>query len=72
MNPSRWIRFKKARSFLSDFRSDCIFRGQMLCSWVLHDLLKNVQNVQHTLTFQSFLLILGHIKSRPMKRDVMW
>ena len=40
--------------------------------WLLRDLLKTVQNVQYNLTFVLFLLILGHIKSRPMKRHVMW
>ena len=39
--------------------------------WVLHDLLQTVQNVQYNLTFLSFLLILGHIKSRLMKRHVI-
>ena len=40
--------------------------------WVLHDVLQTVEDVHHTLTFLSFLLILGHIKRRPTKRHVMW
>ena len=48
----------------------CIFLSDTMFL-VLHDLLKTVQNVQYNLTFLSFLSILGHIKSRPMKRHVI-
>ena len=48
----------------------CVFLSDTMFL-VLHDLLKTVQNVQYNLTFLSFLSILGHIKSRPMKRHVI-
>ena len=39
--------------------------------WILHDLLQTVQDIQYNFTFLSFLLILGPIKSRLMKRHVI-